>query len=209
MKIIITIFLTLLFANANKFEQKQTAIYNTNEKTAIIKVGMLSLGQSGIIMHKFENKKSMILTNAIVTESNDNNSTITFVKSDILIQNALPLTNVKPSNKDIFVLNHLWTTSLLITPNYESKQRISNAYYKNNFIDTDIFAAWLKINSTPLPTKEDFKKFTLANNIGTIFVQLENKLYIVDAISFKVIEERNILIKDKKMQVPFFSNVQT
>ena len=208
MKFIFTIFLTLLFVNANQFEEERLQLHNTNEQTATINRGSLIIGQSGIIMHKFKNNKSIILTHAIVSNSNDTNSTIKFVKSNILTQNALPQTNVKPLNQDIFVLNHLSTTSLLITPNFESKQRISTAYYKNNFIDTDIFAAWLKINSTPVPKKEDFIKFTSANNIGTLFLQVDTKLYIIDTISFKIIQTRDIHIRDKKTQVPFFSNVQ-
>jgi len=208
MKLILTFFLTFLFVNASQFEQKELPLFNVNKKTATINIGSLTIGQSGVVIHKFNNNRSIILTKAIVTKTNVQNSTITFDDSNIIKQEALPRTNVKPSNKDLFLLNHLWSTTLLITPNFEAKQKITTAYYKNNFIDTDIFAAWLKINSTPVPNKDDFQKFTSYNNIGTIFIQLENQLYIVDAVSFKVLEQRKIKIEDKKMQVPFFSNVQ-
>ena len=208
MKFIISIFFMIAFANANQFEQKELQLFNTTEETSTIKIGSLTLGQSGIVMHTFKNKKSIILTNAIVIKSNEQNSTIKFVESNILVQDALPFTNVKPSNDDIFVLNHLSTTSLLISPNFEANQRISNAYYKNNFLNIDIFAAWLKVNNSPVPSKEDIMAFAASNHIGTIFIQVASKLYIIDAVSFKVIQTRDIKIKDTKEKVPFFSNVQ-
>ncbi|HIP13377.1 MAG TPA: hypothetical protein EYG73_11760 [Arcobacter sp.] len=208
MKLIFTILFSFLFLNANPFEEKTFNLYNTTQTTATIKIGSLVIGQSGIIIHKFKNNKSTILTDAIVTNSNKLESTIEFLNTTVLKQTAIPTTNLNPSNDDKFVLNHLWTTSLLLTPNFESKQRIKKAYYSNNFIDTDIFAAWLKINNTPVPKKEDIQKFTSYNNIGSIFIQAGKKLYIIDAVSFKVIQERDILIKSEKVQVPFFSNVQ-
>jgi len=208
MKLIFTILFSFLFLNANPFEEKTLNLYNTTQTTATIKIGSLVIGQSGIIIHKFKNNKSTILTDAIVTNSNKLESTIEFLNTTVLKQTAIPTTNLNPSNDDKFVLNHLWTTSLLLTPNFESKQRIKKAYYSNNFIDTDIFAAWLKINNTPVPKKEDIQKFTSYNNIGSIFIQAGKKLYIIDAVSFKVIQERDILIKSEKVQVPFFSNVQ-
>ncbi|HIP55480.1 MAG TPA: hypothetical protein EYG97_00490 [Arcobacter sp.] len=208
MKLIFTILFSFLFLNANPFEEKTLNLYNTTQTTATIKIGSLVIGQSGIIIHKFKNNKSTILTDAIVTNSNKLESTIEFLNTTVLKQTAIPTTNLNPSNDDKFVLNHLWTTSLLLTPNFESKQRIKKAYYNNNFIDTDIFAAWLKINNTPVPKKEDIQKFTSYNNIGSIFIQAGKKLYIIDAVSFKVIQERDILIKSEKVQVPFFSNVQ-
>jgi hypothetical protein len=198
----------MLFVNANQFEQKNTTISNTTKTTATIPIGKLSIGQSGVIVHEFQDNKSLILLNAVVINSSKDSSTIQFVETNILKQSAIPTTNKKPSNGDTFVLNHLWTTSLLIAPNFEAKNRIENAYYLNNFIDIDIFAAWLKINNAPVPTKNDFQEFTQKNNIGTLFIQLKNKLYIVDSTSFKVIHERDITIEDKTKALPFFTNVQ-
>jgi len=208
MKITILVLLSMVFLNAINLNKQQTNITDVNNTTATIKIGDLKIGQSGIVVHRFDNKRSIILTNAIVVSSDKNSSKIKFIQSDILHQDALPTTTLIPKDKDLFVLNHLYDTSLLIVPNYEAQQKIIKLYPTNNFIDIDIFASELKMQNSPLPTKSQIVKFAKHNNLGTIFIDISNRLYILDVLTFKVIDIKDLDIKDKKIQVPFFTNVQ-
>ncbi|MCK5293624.1 MAG: plasminogen-binding N-terminal domain-containing protein [Arcobacteraceae bacterium] len=208
MRLILTIFLSFLVASANQFTQQNTTISNVTKDSATIQIGSLEVGQSGIVVHNFKNDKSTILTNAIVTSSAQTSSIITFEDSKILEQSAIPTTSLKPSNGDVFILNHLYNTSLLIVPNQEAKIKIKKKYSNNNFIDIDIFASFLKINDTPIPKKEDITNFSKHNNIGTVYIQAENQLHIVDVLSFKVIKSESLKVDCNKTQSPFFTNVQ-
>jgi hypothetical protein len=207
MKFILLLILSIVFVNAINLKEQKTYLKNVTKDTATIDIGSLIVGQSGLVVHNFK-KRSIILTNAIVTATSKDSSTIKFIKSNILKQDALPNTNLIPQNNDLFVLNNLYSTSLLIVPNYDVQTTINHEYPQNNFIDIDIFAAFLKMEDTPLPTKEEMVNFAKHNNIGTIYIVIKDKLYILDVLTFKVIKTQDIIRKNQKIQVPFFTNVQ-
>ncbi len=208
MKLIFVLLVSILYMFGTDFNPQNIVIKKIDKKTAVIDKGNLTIGKSGIVVHYFKDKKQMILTNAIVIKTTNLNSVIKFVDTKLLLQDAIPTTKLKPAVGDIFVLNHLYYTSLLITPNFEAQNTIKQKYNKNNFIDINIFAATLRINNIPIPTQEDIRGYALKNNIGTIFFYLNQYLYIVDTISFKVIDKQLINIKDKSKHTPFFTNVQ-
>ena len=208
MKLIFTIFLSFLIANASQFTEQKTIMSDVTKETATIPIGSLSIGQSGVVVHDFKENKLSILTNAIVTASSSDSSTITFEQSKILEQDAIPTTNLEPKDGDIFILNHLYNTSLLIVPNHESMVEIKTKYNENNFIDSDIFAAYLKINDTPVPEKEDIVNFAKHNNIGTIYIEANSKLNILDTLSFKIIKSENLSLESNATESPFFTNVE-
>jgi hypothetical protein len=184
---------------------KITAIKND---TAVVNSPNLIPGQSGIVVHKFKDGKSIILSYATVITSNKENATIKFLDNSIIPQEAIPTSNLKPSTDDIFIVNHLYHASLMIVPNFEAKQKTQKLYAKHSFLNSDIFAGFLKINDTPVPTKEVIQEFAKTNNLGTILFHIEDKLYLVDTLSFKIIQTHYLPVKDKKFFSPFLTNVQ-
>jgi len=207
MKLIFTILLSIVYLYANKFDTLKIPISNIKNQTASIKIGNLKIGQSGIVIHYFDNRRYSILANAIVIQTSKNKSTIKFIKSVILKQDAIPTANLIPKDGDIFILNHLYNTSLVIAPNHESQKYIIQKHKNNNFIDIDIFAATLKINNTPIPSKNDIRNYAIKNNIGTIYFYINNNIYIIDTISFRIIDTIKLVLKDKSANSPFFTNV--
>ena len=206
-KIILSLMFVIFSLNANNLKEHKYTIEKVNKTEAKINKGSLIVGQSGIIVHNFSNNKSIILTKAVVTSSSNDTSTIKFVNSEILKQNSIVNTNLKPQNGDDFILNHLHNISLLIAPNYDA-YRGAKYNLSNNFIDIELFAAYLKINNTPVPKKEDFQNFMNKNNIGTLYVIIKKKLYIIDALSFKTLAKINIKLNNTKTTTPFYTNVQ-
>jgi len=199
-------FLSILLLNANDFMEKRFSISNTTQNTAIINAKNLILGQTGIVIHKFSNNASIILSKAKVISTNENNSTIEFLKEKILEQDSLSNTNLKADNNDTFILNHMYSVSLLIVPNYEASIAVKTRYL-NNFIDSDLFASYLKIEDTPVPKKEDFIKFTKKNDIATLYIVIKSKLYILDTTTFALLKIVDLDIKNEKFQVPFYTNI--
>ena len=207
MKIIflITLSLNILLANIN-LNLQTSKIYDVTKNQAKIDIKNLKLGQSGIIVNQ-NDKNHIIIKQAIITQSNSDYSTITFINQDILIQDAIPTTKLKPSKNDKFVLNHLYQTSLLIVPNLKAKKEIYSLYKNQNFLNEDFFASYLKLISEPTPAKENIVDFTKKQQIGTIFVVVKNKLYIVDALSFKVIDTIDLQNNDKSTNSPFLTKI--
>ncbi len=205
-KIIFSIFFAFSLINAIDFKQENFKISNVTEDTAVINIGSLIIGQSGIVVHNFKNNQSIILTSASVTSTNEKTSTITFLHDDIIKQDSISNTNLNVANNDTFVLNHMYNVTLLISPNFQTYNNILKTH-SNNFIDSELFSASLKINDNATPTKEDIQDFAKANNIATIYIAIKNKLYIIDSLTFKVIKVKHINIKDQSTQVPFYTKV--
>jgi hypothetical protein len=186
--------------------QKKIQLTNVTKKQAILNYGNLKIGQSGIIIHNYGNN-TLIVGEAIVISSGQNNSTLKIISSDVLKQNTIPTSRRKPENGDIFILNHMYNSSLIIVPNFETYQEVKALYPKQNFINPDIFAAYLKIKSTPVPKPKDLYKFCKDNDLGTIFISVNNELYILDTNSFKILNKTLLLTTNHDIQTPFFTKV--
>ncbi len=187
-------------------EQKETVINGVSNNSAKIKIGNLKIGQSGIIIHNYENDE-LIVGTATVTSSSASSSTISINKSVALTQNAIPTSTRTVQNGDTFVLNHMYNSSLLLTPNFEVSQEVKSIYPKQNFLNPDLFAAFLKIEKLPVPKPKDLRKFCQDNDIGTIFIAVNNRLFILDTNSFKILNEVKLNTISTQTQTPFFTKV--
>jgi len=208
MKILFLILIAFnaLFATTDLNIQK-TTIFDISDETAKINIPNLTVGQSGIITKDIE-ENSIILTQASVINSDNNNSTISFSQMPLIIQEALPTSKREPQNGDTFILNHLYNTSLLLVPNNKAKNEVLNLFPFQNFLNEDFFASFLKLNNTPIPTQEDISSFALTHQMGTIFIVVQNNLYIVDSLSFKIIDTVEIRNEDTTTQVPFLTKIE-
>lgn len=190
------------------FNLQNIKIYDVTASEAKVDMPNLKEGQSGIIVHDYENDDSIILSYATVINSNDKFSTIKILNQKPLLQDAIPNTNLKPTSSDNFVLNHLYKTSLLIVPNLESKRYVKLKFNTQNFLNEDFFASHLKLNETPLPSKNDIQEFCKNNQIGTVFVVVDQTIYVIDAISFKILHSEKTTINDDSSKLPFFTKIQ-
>jgi hypothetical protein len=183
-------------------------IENIQDNKSTINVGNLIVGQSGIVVHIYDNDKRLIVSNAKVISSNSNTSVVEFFKFDDLKQDALPTSKREIEVGDVLVLNYMYNSSLLITPTLDSFQSVRDNFKLNNFIHSDIFAAKLKINNKPYPTKEDFQSFAIEQNLGTIFFALDNKVYIVDTKTFTILESYSFTYENSEIKMPFYTRVE-
>lgn len=187
----------------------KTRLLNVNENTATINIGNLKVGQSAVIQHNYENKKSLLIANAYVTSSNNTTSTLKLLPFLDLKQNALPTSNRKAQNGDIVILNYLYDTSLIIAPSQDAFSATRNKYKDNNFLHSDLFGAKLKYEGEPIPSKETIQNYAISQNIGTLFFIIKGQVYIVDSKTFAILDSDTIsynFVEDEKM--PFYTRVE-
>lgn len=209
MSILNKLFFLILISiySYGSIEQKITTLENTTATDATINVGNLKLGQSGIVVHTYNDDQSIIVSSAVVMDSNENQSKIKFTAFDSIKSQALPTSNLKPSNGDIFIVNYLYSQSLLITPNGQTYTDMQKFFPQQSFLSSDIFASYLKLIENPTPQKADFQAFCKKHDLGTIYFVIEDRFYIVDVNSFKVVETLPMINQSNIQESPFYTKV--
>ncbi|MEA2050062.1 MAG: plasminogen-binding N-terminal domain-containing protein [Campylobacterota bacterium] len=200
--------LNIVFGQINLSLEK-SKIKVISDDTIEVDLKNLKKGQSGIVVHKYTKNENIILAHAVVETSNDNSTILKYKKDDIFNQSALPQTNISPKDGDMLILNHLYENSLLIAPNKISKDKVLEKYKKHIFLSEDFFASYLKLNDRPIPKKEDIIKFCKSQQIGTLFIVANNKLYILDSQTLGILDTVDIKIDEtNNTMVPFFSKIE-
>ena len=190
------------------FKTIKVKLHNIKNNKVKINIANLKIGQSGIVEHTYKNNQSLIVANAYVVESNNSHSILSLHPFLNIKQNALPTSNKKPINGDTLILNYLYKASLIIAPNQDAFTSARAKYKKNNFLHSDLFAAQLKYNMEPLPSKKTIIDFTSSQNIGTLFVIIKEKVYILDTKTFSIIGTDFIsynFIDEQEM--PFYTRI--
>lgn len=190
------------------FNSNDILINNVNNDTAEINIGHLKAGQSGIIEHKYDNGKTLIVSSAFIEKSSENSSTIKFIPFLGLKQNALPTSNRKAQNNDKFTLNYLYNESLLIAPNAESFRAARKKFTTNNFAHSDIFASYLKTNYQPTPSKKLIQEYALSQNMGTIFFVIDSFVYVVDTRTFVILSKKPLSYVPGDESMPLYTRVE-
>jgi hypothetical protein len=185
-----------------------TKVENIENNRTTINQGNLIVGQTGIVVHIYDNDKRQIVANAKVISSTNNSSVVEFFEFADLKQDALPTSIRKAEKGDVLVLNYMYNSSLLIAPTLDSFQTVRENFKLNNFLHSDIFAAKLKVDNNPYPTKEDIQKFAIQQNLGTIFFVLDNKIFIVDTKTFTVLQTYVYAYESNEKQKPFYTRVE-
>ena len=207
MKIIYILLIFALSAFSTDLKEQIVQIKHSNHKEATIEIGNLTVGQSGIIVNNGSEGKSVIVCYGIISASDENRSIITFKFKDVLLQNAIPKTNLKPKDGDIFVINHLYKNSMILAPNFEAFSNAKKLYPNLNFLDSDFFAAYLKINNNPTPKKEDIIEFAHQNDLGRVFIIADQNLHTVDTLSFTIVDSQPLSFESNESSTPFYANI--
>ncbi|RXJ66223.1 hypothetical protein CRV08_13700 [Halarcobacter ebronensis] len=202
---------TILKNEYKKLDYRPFAIkiLNVTDETATINVGNLRVGQSGIVQHYYEDNKTLIVSNAYVTSSNETASTLKFFPFTDLKQNAIPTSNRKPVTGDVIIMNYMYDSSLIIAPSQDAFSATREKYKDNNFLHSDLFAAKLKSEGIPTPPKEVIQEYAISQNLGTIFFIIDNTIYVVDSKTFAILDKDIIsynYIENKRM--PFYTRVE-
>jgi hypothetical protein len=208
-RVFLSICLLLGFATAN-LNQQTTVLKNVKADSATIDIGNLSIGQTGVIIHNFDESKSIIIADFEVVTTSLNQSTLKFTYIDYDNKVAIPYPKISVKNGDTVILNHMYNTSFIVAPDFESFELVNKNFSSQNFLHSDIFGAYLKTINQPIPSQKDFKDFCKINNIGTIFFIIEGFVYVVDSKSFAILEEYKVKkeLSSSTHMTPFYTNIE-
>ena len=201
------VFVSFLFSSVVKSPLLSVDAKN-NEAT--IKIAKIDVGMSGFIVHSLSDERSTILKN-IVVESFDKDThiaTLKMNKYDVLKHNALPSGNWKVEVGDTAVLAFGYTRGFLVAPSEEIYHRVTKATSNLQWIHPDIFATILSFSGHPTPLKEDFKQLSLSTSVGLVFIYLDQKLFTVDSMSFKILNISDAPLVQNDVVLPFYMRVK-
>ncbi len=209
LKIVFLILLNLSFLFGEfDLETKRYNIEFSDKNSIKVNIGNLTIGQSGVVLNNYLKNDETIIATATVVKSMENSTILKIHYNDMFNQDAIPNSKLKVKKNDTLLINHLYKNSLLLVPNHTVKNIVKKLYKKQRFLSEDFFASYLKLNDNPIPKQKDMIKFCHEQQIGTIFITIENKLYILDANSFKLLDKITLNIKSNEINVPFFSKIK-
>ncbi|WP_304544684.1 plasminogen-binding N-terminal domain-containing protein [Sulfurimonas microaerophilic] len=183
---------------------------DSEQGTATINIDKVDVGVSGYVVHHLTPEHSSILKSCVVKSFDPQTKTavVEMKEFDLLKNNALPKGKWKVEVGDSVELAFGYTRSLLIAPSEEIYYQISKSV-NTQWVHPDIFATLLSMHGHPTPLQEDFSDIATASSAGLVFIYLEQKLYTVDSKSFKILYVSDAALTQDKVQLPFYSRVET
>ncbi|MEA1955814.1 MAG: plasminogen-binding N-terminal domain-containing protein [Campylobacterota bacterium] len=176
---------------------------------ATIEINKIDVGISGFIIHKIADGHEVILKSVTVTSFDKKNSIASLEMSDFdgLKNNSLPSGKWSVEVGDKVVLAFGYFRALLIAPNEEIYHQITKAV-KVQWIHPDLFATILSLEGHPSPTKNDFVKMSTTTSVGLVYFYLNQKLYTVDAKSFKILSISKAPLTQNSLELPFYTRLE-
>jgi len=208
MKYILILLVALLELNAGVIKSPIVSL-DSDEDKATIKIDKIDVGMSGFIVHEIVPEHTSILKNIVVTNYDKESKMATLKMSDYtgLKNNALPTGNWKVKVGDTAVFAFGYSRALLVAPSEEVYHQITKAV-KTQWIHPDIFAIILSFRGHPTPLKEDFEAMSVASSIGLVFIYLEQKLFMIDVKSFKILTINDAPLVEDNIVLPFYTRVE-
>jgi hypothetical protein len=176
---------------------------------ATIEINKIDIGMSGFIIHKINHEHEVILKNVTVESFDEKNKIAVLSMDDFdgLINNSLPNGKWSVEVGDKVVLAFGYTRALLVAPSEEIYHRVTKAV-KVQWVHPDIFASILSLEGHPSPTKNDFLDMSNSTSIGLIYFYINQRLYTVDAKSFKILSISKAELEQNSSQVPFYTRIK-
>ncbi len=171
--------------------------------SATAKGAEVQKGATGIVVTTIVGSKDAIVASAKALNSGSEIK-IRFQTLTDLAQEALPRALVLPKvgDKVMFYLND--ERAVVIAKNQADYQKVVSSENKI-WMHPDLLSALLTKERVGEPEAKHFSSFCKIYSIGTIYFPIRNKLYIVDAQSLEVLEERPFTSDNSKdFESPFF-----
>jgi len=203
---LIVFFNIYLFAQ-NSFGPISATIQKIDGNKAYINSSSdLSLGVSGVVIHKFDSSHEAIIASATITKNQNGNIELKLSKFDDIKQDVLPKYNISPKIGDEVLLNYHYNRSMIIAPNKESYDRVLENYKGFEWVHPDIFATFISSKLNATPTKENFKEECRSDDIGLLFFVINGGVYVVDCKTFSIIQKSQIT-PSTTSQTPFYTRI--
>jgi hypothetical protein len=186
----------------------QVESVNEDENEATIFIDKIDVGMSGFVVHELNKEHSEIIKNAVVTSFDATTKTATLALSDYeeLQSDALPNGKWKVKANDKVLLAFGYSRAMLIAPNEKIYYTIVKSV-NTQWVHSDMFATILSLNGHPTPLQSDFTDMSKTFSVGIVFLYLQQKIYTLDALSFKILNISDAPLVQEKVKLPFYSRV--
>lgn len=181
---------------------------NEDATEVTIKIEKIDVGVSGFIVHGIDEEHTTILKNAVVKSFDENSkiAKLTISEFNALSSSALPSGRWDVQIGDTAVLAFGYTRALLIAPNEDIYYRVTKSS-NIQWIHPDIFATILSFNGHPTPLRSDFTEMSTNTSVGLVFIYLDERVYTLDAKSFKILAITDAKLEQKEVNLPFYMRV--
>jgi hypothetical protein len=197
---------TLIFAS--DFPQPvTTTLDRVDGNRATILKGDLTLGISGVVIHKYDETHKAIVATAQVIESNSSQSTLLLSNFNAIENTSLPNIKTVPQKGDTLFLGQLYNRVLPIVPNQATFQKVKDSFPKFMIVHPDIFAVELSKEREPLPKVEDFQNLCKNMNIGLIMFVFKDSSDFIDCYSWKRVYHTDFSYIEGEVVEPFYNRV--
>jgi hypothetical protein len=183
---------------------------NLDDNTATIEIDKIDVGMNGFISHEIT-KEHIVVLKSIEVIDFDKESKIAKLKMSpytALKTNALPSGKWEVSVGDTAVLAFGYSRGLLIAPSDEIYHRITRSVKNLQWVHSDVFASLLSYNGHPTPLRADFTEFSISTSVGIVFMYVDERLFTLDARSFKILAITDAKLKQEETQLPFYTRVK-
>lgn len=205
--ILLSVFMVLQLFGA--VVHSSVASVNEDATEVTIDVEKIDVGVSGFVVHKIGDEKRSIIA-SVVVESFDaaaKKAKLSIHPYEALSSNALPKGKWSVQVGDAVVLAFGYTRGLLIAPSEEIYYRITKSAALQ-WVHPDLFATLLSFNGHPTPLREDFTQMSTESSVGLIFLFLQERVFTLDAKSFKILAITDAKVEQKEARLPFYSRVE-
>ena len=188
---------------------KSPVVAINEDKTEVtIEIEKIDVGVSGFIVHGIDEEHTTILKNAVVKSFDENSKIAKLAISEFnaLSSSALPSGRWDVQIGDTAVLAFGYTRALLIAPNEDIYYRVTKSS-NIQWIHPDIFATILSFNGHPTPLRSDFTEMSTNTSVGLVFIYLDERVYTLDAKSFKILAITDAKLEQKEVNLPFYMRV--
>lgn len=181
---------------------------NEDATEVTIEIEKIDVGVSGFIVHGIDEEHKTILKNAVVKSFDAKSKTAKVALSEFNALSSSALPNGKWDVKvgDTAVLAFGYTRALLIAPNEDIYYRVTKSS-NIQWIHPDIFATILSFNGHPTPLRSDFTEMSSSSSVGLVFIYLNERVYTLDAKSFKILAITDAKLEQKEVNLPFYMRV--
>lgn len=182
---------------------------NDDATEVTIQVDKIDIGVSGFVVHKIANDKRSIVASVVVEsfDASTKKAKLSISEYDVLSSGSLPKGKWSVNVGDEVVLAFGYTRGLLIAPSEEVYYRITKSSALQ-WVHPDLFATLLSFNGHPTPLRSDFSQMSAESSVGLIFLFLQNRVYTLDAKSFKILAITDAKVEQKETKLPFFTRVE-
>jgi len=206
-KIISLVILNIyLFAQTNFAPQSATIKAIKGDRAYINSSSDLSIGVSGVVIHKFDSSHEAIIASATITKNQNGNIELRLSKFDDIKQDVLPNYNILPKVGDKIILNYHYNRAMIIAPSKEAYKRVQEDYKGFDWVHPDIYATFLSTKLNATPTKDSFITECKNDIMGLLFFVIKDRVYVVDCKTFSIIQN-SPTIKSKTVKKPFYTRV--